>query len=208
MIGKNQTSSISFGIRRDSKDRPFLTTKGSLNSVSFETAGDFLGGSVEFNKYLATSLWYFPLFWDTVFIARGRAGLIQETGEPIPVYQKFRIGGINTVRGFEAFSISPRDPTTLEPIGGEEMLIFNLEYRFPLITEQGIVGLVFFDAGNVFTDDQTALTVSGLRLGAGGGIRWFSPVGPLRVEYGFNLDPDPELNEKRGEWYFTVGGQF
>ncbi|MGD8983391.1 MAG: outer membrane protein assembly factor BamA [Desulfobacteraceae bacterium] len=208
MVGKNVTSSFSVGIIRDSKDRPFVTTKGSVNSLSFETAGGFLGGTIDFNKYLATSLWYFPLFWDTVFVAQGRAGYIQETGEPVPVYQKFRIGGINTVRGFEAFSISPRDPDTLEPIGGEQMLIFNLEYRFPFLVEQGIVGLVFFDAGNVFTDDPTALTVSGLRLGAGGGIRWFSPVGPLRVEYGFNLDPDPSLDEKSGEYYFTVGGQF
>jgi outer membrane protein insertion porin family len=208
MVGKNLTSSISLGIRRDSKDVPFMTTKGSVNEISFETAGGILGGNVEFNKYMGTSLWYFPLFWDTVFVARGRAGYIQETGEEIPVYQKFRIGGINTVRGFEAFSISPRDPETKEPIGGEQMLIFNFEYRFPFIKEQGIVGLVFFDAGNVFTDlpPTEAETVDGLRLGAGGGIRWFSPVGPLRVEYGVNLDP--ELDEKRGEWYFTVGGAF
>ncbi len=209
MEGRNLTSSFSLGIERDSKDRPFVTTRGSLNALSFETAGGVLGGTVEFNKYLATSLWYFPLFWGTVFVAQGRAGYLQEKGdEPIPVYQKFRIGGINTVRGFEAYSISPRDPVTLEPIGGEQMLIFNAEYRFPFLKEQGIIGLVFFDAGNVFTDDPTALTVSGLRMGAGGGIRWFSPVGPLRVEYGFNLDPDPELNEKKSEWYFTVGGEF
>jgi outer membrane protein insertion porin family len=207
MAGKNVTSSISLGIERDSRDKPFVTTRGSVNSLSFETAGGFLGGTVNFNKYLAKSLWYFPLFWETVFLAQGRAGYIQEKGdEPIPVYQKFRIGGINTVRGFEAYSISPRDPETNEPIGGEQMLIFNAEYRFPLIKEQGVLGLVFFDAGNVFTDDPTALTVSGLRMGAGGGIRWFSPVGPLRVEYGFNLDPQP--GEKEREWYFTVGGEF
>ncbi len=209
MVGENVTSSISLGIIRDSRDRPFVTTRGSVNSLTFETAGGILGGTIDFNKYLAKSLWYFPLFWETVFMAQGRAGYLQEKGdEPIPVYQKFRIGGINTVRGFEAFSISPRDPDTLEPIGGEQMLIFNTEFRFPFIKEQGIIGLVFFDAGNVFTDNENALTVSGLRMGAGAGIRWFSPVGPLRVEYGFNLDPQPELNEKDSEWYFTVGGEF
>jgi outer membrane protein insertion porin family len=217
MEGRNLTSSIGIGIERDSKDRPFVTTRGSLNALSMETAGGVLGGTVEFNKYLAKSLWYFPLFWDTVFMAQGRAGYLQETGdEPIPVYQKFRIGGINTVRGFEAYSISPRDPATADPaigypgdpIGGNQMLIFNFEYRFPFIKEQGIIGLVFFDAGNVFTDDPTALTVSGLRMGAGGGIRWFSPVGPIRVEYGINLDPHPEFNEKRSQYYFTMGGEF
>jgi outer membrane protein insertion porin family len=86
------------------------------------------------------------------------------------------------------------------------MLIFNLEYRFPLLVEQGIVGLVFFDAGNTFTDAPNTVNVSGLRTGAGGGFRWFSPVGPIRVEYGFNLDPQPD--ESSAEWYFSMGGQF
>ncbi len=142
-----------------------------------------------------------------MFVAQARGGLInQKSGEKLPVYQKFRIGGINTVRGFGAFSISPKDAQTGDVVGGTEMLIFNVEYRFPLLVEQGIVGLVFFDAGNVFTDDPNTVSVSGLRTGAGGGIRWFSPVGPLRVEYGFNLDPLPD--ESSSEWYFTMGGEF
>ena len=215
MAGKNVTSSFSLGISRDSTDRPFLTTEGSINSLNFESAGGILGGDVGFNKVVARSAWYFPLFWKTVFLVQGRGGYIDEkSGEKLPVYHKFRIGGINSVRGFEAFSISPRDPATVDlatgypgdPIGGNQMLIFNTEYRFPLLKEQGIFGLVFFDAGNVFTDDPDAITVSGLRTGAGGGIRWYSPVGPLRVEYGVNLQPEPW--ESASEVYFTVGGQF
>ncbi len=213
MAGRNLTSSIGVGITRDSKDRPFLTTEGSLNGLSVESAGGFLGGDVGFYKYLATTAWYFPLFWKTVFLAQGRWGYIDEKpGEKLPVYQKFRIGGINTVRGFEEYSLSPRDPNTGDPIGGNQMVIFNIEYRFPLLEEQGIVGLVFFDAGNVFTDDPNAVTVSGLRMGAGGGIRWYSPVGPIRLEYGFNLDPQPGTavipSEKTAQWYFTMGGAF
>jgi outer membrane protein insertion porin family len=215
MEGKNVTSSFNLGISRDSKDRPFLTTEGSVNSLSFESAGGILGGNVGFNKVLARTAWYFPLFWKTVFLVQGRGGYIDEkSGEKLPVYHKFRLGGINTVRGFEAFTISPRDPATAnpaigypgDPIGGNQMLIFNTEYRFPLLREQGIFGLVFFDAGNVFTDDPNALTVSGLRTGAGGGIRWYSPVGPLRFEYGVNLEPEP--GESSSEIYFTVGGEF
>ncbi len=213
MEGRNVTSSIGLSITRDSKDRPFLTTEGSLNSLSFENAGGFLGGDVGYYKYLATTAWYFPLFWKTVFIAQGRWGYIDDKpGEKLPVYQKFRIGGINTVRGFDDYSITPRDLETGDPIGGNQMLIFNVEYRFPLIQEQGIVGLVFFDAGNVFTDDQNVYTVSGLRMGVGLGVRWYSPVGPIRVEYGFNLDPDPGTNvipaEPSGRYHFTVGGAF
>jgi outer membrane protein insertion porin family len=207
MEGKNTTSSFSLGIARNSTDRPFITSKGSVNSFTFENAGGFLGGNVGFEKYMAKTLWYFPLFWKTVFVAQGRGGFInQKSGEKLPVFQKFRIGGINTVRGFEAFSISPKDAKSGDVVGGTEMLIFNLEYRFPLLVEQGIVGLVFFDAGNTFTDAPNTVNVSGLRTGAGGGFRWFSPVGPLRVEYGFNLDPQPD--ESSSEWYFTMGGEF
>jgi outer membrane protein insertion porin family len=205
--GQNVTSSISLGISRDSRDRPFYTSKGSINSFNFETAGGFLGGDVGFNKVVARTAWYFPLFWKTVFVTQGRWGWIdQKSDEKLPVYHKFRTGGINTVRGFEFASISPRDPLTGDRIGGEQMMIYNVEYRFPLIKEQGVVGLVFFDAGNVFTDDPTAVTISGLRTSAGGGIRWYSPVGPLRIEYGKNLNQKP--GESSGEWEFTMGGTF
>ncbi len=208
MEGKNVTSSITLEIARDSRDRFFMPTKGSENSFTFQNAGGFLGGTVGFEKYLADTQWYFPLPWSTVFTARGRGGLIhQKTGEDLPVYQKFRIGGINTVRGFDTFSISPKDPDTGDPIGGEKMMIFNLEYIFPIIKEQGISAVVFFDAGNAWADaDPKAWSFSDLRTSAGGGIRWYSPVGPLRIEYGVNLDP--QEGESSGEWAFSLGGMF
>jgi len=121
------------------------------------------------------------------------------------VYQKFRIGGINTVRGFEFGDISPIDPETDDRIGGEKMMYYNVEYRVPLLKEQGIVGLVFFDAGNVFTEDEN-WTFEGIRTSAGGGIRWYSPVGPIRLEYGVNLDPKED--EPSGSWEFSMGGTF
>ncbi len=206
MEGRNVTSSITLGINRDSRDKPFNTSKGSVNSLSFELAGRFLGGDVNFNKIRLSSAWYFPLFWGTVFLARGNWGYIEEkAGGKLPVYQKFRIGGINSVRGFEYGHISPRDPLTGDFIGGEKMMYYNLEYRFPLLKEQGIVGLVFYDAGNVWTDDDN-YSFSDLRDSVGCGIRWYSPMGPLRVEYGKNLDPLPD--EDAGKWEFSVGGLF
>ena len=206
MEGKNITSSITFGIGRDSKDKPWDTSKGSENSISFEFAGRGLGGDVDFNKIRATSAWYFPLWWKTVFLVRGSWGFIEEkAGGKLPVYQKFRIGGINSVRGFDYASISPRDPLTNDRIGGEKMMYYNIEYRFPILKEQGIVGLVFYDMGNVLTDDEH-YTFSGIRRSAGCGIRWYSPMGPLRVEYGKNLDV--QEGEESGKWEFSVGGLF
>jgi len=206
MEGRNITISTLFRIIRDSRDRLWNTSRGSVNSVSFEYAGGFLGGDEYFNKYRAKSLWYFPLFWETVFLVQGQLGYIeQRSGGKLSVFQKFMIGGINTVRGFDYNSISPVDPATGDKIGGEKMMCFNVEYRVPLLKEQGIVGLVFYDAGNVFTRDED-YTFSGIRNSAGAGIRWYSPMGPLRLEYGQNLDPTE--GEASGKWEFSVGGTF
>ncbi len=227
MEGKNVTSSITVGIHRDSRNKPWNTSKGSYNSLSFEWAGRFLGGDVAFNKILASSAWYFPMPKDTVFLARGNWGYMAESSAGrIPVYQKFRLGGINTVRGFEYQELSPRAKveyyrpgdldadgfaggkklyTRYDPVGGQRMMYYNLEYRFPLFKKMGFVGLVFFDCGNVFTDDEH-YTFSGIRKSAGLGIRWKSPMGPLRVEWGKNLDPEDW--ESSSEWEFSMGGSF
>jgi outer membrane protein insertion porin family len=207
MEGQNVTSSMTFAITRDSRDKLWDTSKGSYNRLRFEYAGGVLGGDIGFNKYTAKTGWYFPLFWDTVFLAKGTWGLVvKRPGEKLPVYQKFSIGGGETVRGFEFESISPRDPATGDRIGGETMMYYTAEFRFPLVKEFGVVGTVFFDAGNVYTENENALTVPGLRTSAGGGIRWYSPMGPIRLEYGFNLDPLGD--EPKGQWEFGMGGAF
>ncbi|MEJ2586361.1 MAG: outer membrane protein assembly factor BamA [Deltaproteobacteria bacterium] len=203
MKGTNITSSASIIFKRDSRNDNWNPSRGSINEISFQYAGGFLRGDEEFNKYQARTAWFFPLFWETVFMAQGRWGYIQDRGH-LSVYQKFFLGGINTVRGFKYWSISPVDENGYK-IGGTKMMCYNLEYRFPVLKEQGVVGLVFFDAGNVFGEDQS-WTFSGIRKSAGAGVRWYSPIGPLRLEYGFNLEPQGD--EPSGRWEFSVGGAF
>jgi len=181
MEGENVTSSMTFRVVRDSRDRLFNARRGSFNVLRVEYAGGALGGDNYFTKYHIRSAWFFPFFWDSAFSVQGRGGFVkQREGGELPVYEKWRIGGINTVRGFDFESISPVDPVTGDKIGGEKMMVYNVEYRFPLIKDQGVVGILFFDAGNVFTKDED-YTFSGIRMGAGGGIRWYSPAGPLRL---------------------------
>lgn len=220
MEGRNKTISITASVFRDTRDEPWNTTKGSYNSLSFEFAGRFLGGDIEFNKLRATSGWFFPFWWDTVFLVRGNFGFIGDKGEAekpqtpseylsydgisVPVYQRFRIGGLNSVRGFEAGSISPYDEVFKEYTGGLSMMYYNFEFRFPLLKSQGITGLVFFDTGNVW--ENHAYDFGDLRQSVGGGIRWYSPMGPLRIEYGKNLDPEDW--EDSGKWEFSIGGGF
>ena len=206
MIGRNVTSSLTLGVSRDSRDRRFNARKGSVNSLTVEYAGGFLGGDNYFTKYRARSAWFFPFFLDSAFSMQGKWGFIdQRPGGKLPVYEKFRLGGMNTVRGFRYGAISPIDPVTGDRIGGEKMMVYNIEFRFPIQKEQGVMGVLFFDAGNVFTKDED-YTFSGVRRGAGVGIRWYSPVGPLRLEWGKNLDPKP--GEASSIWEFTIGTPF
>jgi outer membrane protein insertion porin family len=206
MIGRSVTSSLTLGISRDSRDRRFNARHGSVNTLTVEYAGGFLGGDNYFTKYRARSAWFFPFFLNSAFSIQGKWGYIdQRPGGELPVYEKFTLGGMNTVRGFEYGHISPIDPATGDRIGGEKMMVYNAEFRFPLQKEQGVMGVLFFDAGNVFTKDED-YTFSGIRSGAGLGIRWYSPVGPLRLEWGKNLDPEP--GESESVWEFTIGTPF
>jgi len=144
------------------------------------------------------------LWWDTTFTARGVIGYVKGFGgKEIPVYERFYLGGINTIRGFRTRSIGPKDTATNEVIGGDKEVFANFEYIFPLVEAQRVKGLIFFDAGNAY---DTNIDLGDLRTSAGVGIRWFSPVGPLRLEWGYNLDKRP--GEKSSQWEFTIGTVF
>jgi outer membrane protein insertion porin family len=207
MEGQNITSSIILGITRNSRDRPFLTRKGSENRFFIEYAGGILGGTVAFDRYLATSTWFFPLPLETVIVLRGDWGYIRGRPEDgnLPMYQLFRAGGPFSVRGYETGTISPQDPLTGDYIGGEKKMIYNAEFHFPLVKAQGVEGVLFFDAGNVFLESET-VTFKDIPSSYGLGVRWYSPVGPLRLEYGWKVNPQP--GESSGEWIFTVGRGF
>jgi outer membrane protein insertion porin family len=202
MVGRNVTSSMTLELKRDSTDRSWNTTKGSLNSLTFEYAGGVFGGDEYFNKYEARSAWFFPVKWGTAIMLQGRVGYAERrSGGDLSVFQKYKLGGINTVRGFDYGTISPMEGGNY--IGGEKMMVYNVEYSFPVVEEQGVSGVFFFDAGNVFTKDES-FGFSGIRKSVGAGIRWYSPMGPLRLEYGRNLDP--EEWESKGRWEFSIGG--
>jgi len=198
----HNTSATSFVIRRDSRDSLFAPTHGSDNSISVEMAG--LGGDTAFVRYIAESGWYIPLKWGCVGVLHGRAGGMNKLSwGAMPAYELFYLGGIDTIRGFKYAEISPRDPVTGDRIGGPRFLQFNTEIRFPLYKKLGILGTVFFDAGNVYGPNYVGPF---LRPTTGVGIRWFSPMGPLRIEYGYNLSKHPW--ERSGAWEFTMGGTF
>ena len=200
--GKLVTSALSSTLRRDSKDHPFLTTRGSDNSLTVDYAGGFLGGTAGYIKGEVNSSWYFPLFWDCVGFLHGKAGYIVGNGGEVPIYERFYLGGINSIRSFGSGQVSPTDPKTGDRIGGNKMVLFNAEFLFPLIKEQGVRGVLFFDAGNAY-DNGNSIDLSDLKYAIGFGIRWHSPMGPLRLEWGYN--PDKKAGDPQSKWQFSMG---
>lgn len=202
----NITSAVKFTLRRDTRNRRFGASKGSRNNISVRYAGGPLQGDASFTKIEASSSWFYSLFWDTVFHVKGAAGQAFENEDGgLPVYERFYLGGLRSIRGFESGKVSPRDPVTDERIGGDKMWYTNFEYIFPLLAKQGLNGVAFFDMGNALDDDED-WGFDNYKKSVGLGIRWFSPMGPLRLEWGYNLDPDDD--EDQSVWDFTIGGVF
>ena len=211
------TSSLTGAAIWDTRDNRLDSSEGFFYLGSIEYAGGPLGGDSQFTKYIFNGKRYLPFPWSTVFHMRLDLGYIQENyGEPIPIFERFFVGGINSVRGFESRSLGPtweiprsNFPTsTLDRsfmVGGNKKLVFNMEYLFPIFNEMGLRGLVFFDAGNAFDNDET-IELSELRTSVGFGIRWFSPVGPLRFEWGFPLDL--EEGEDKAVFQFSIGSPY
>ncbi len=195
--GVRVTSSITPSITRDSRDNYLDPSKGSRNSLYVTYAG--LGGTNHFVKSEIDSAWFFPL-GSTTAMLRGRVGYASGIlGNELPLYERFYIGGIYTVRGLGFGEAGPRDPATNDPIGGNEELVFNAEYIFPIVSEVKLKGVAFFDAGNSY-DSFKDFGI--LRYTAGAGVRWISPVGPVRIEWGYNLQRKPGEQSNRVEFAF------
>jgi outer membrane protein insertion porin family len=202
-IGTRLSSSISPSIWRDTRDNFLDPTTGSKNALYTTVAG--LGGDNYFFKSIFDSLWFFPVIWDTTFSIRGRIGYAKGyAGRDLPLYERFYIGGINTVRGLDFGEGGPRDEGG-EKIGGNKELIFNTEYIFPIEKNIKLKGVIFFDAGKAFNDEE-GINITSLRTTAGFGVRWISPFGPIRLEWGFNLNPKQDEGKSKVE--FTLGGLF
>ncbi len=200
------TSAVKFSFVRDTRDRIYSAKKGSYHVLSTEYAGGPLSGDSEFTKLEGTTNWFFPLIWKTVFHFKGAAGQVFENEtDKLPVYERFYLGGLNSMRGFEYGKISPIDPITGERIGGDKMWYTNWEINFPIAESQGVIGVVFFDAGLVLNDDED-WTMSSSRQSTGLGLNWLSPMGPLRIVWGYNLDPQED--EDTSVWDFSIGGVF
>ncbi len=200
------TSSTTFTLERDSRDMPQFATKGTYHSLSSELAGGPFGGDVDYHKEIFETQWHFPTLWKFTLSLRGRIGVVDGYRSPstVPFSERFFPGGTSfdgMIRGYDDRSICPRQDGV--EIGGRGVLIFNLEYRFPL-AEQQLYLLLFADAGNSWLSGRE-ITPIGLYKSVGVGVRFVVPMlGVLGFDFGYGLDKD------LGGWHshFQVGRAF
>ena len=198
--GTRLTSSITPGISRDTRDNYMEPHTGSKNSLYATFAG--IGGDNKFLKVFADSAWFFPVTRTTTFSAHGVLGYGTGLfGQELPLYERYYVGGIYTVRGLAFGEGGPLD-TNGEPIGGENEAYANFDYIFPILHAIRLDGDLFFDTGSAYD----SLLPRDVRYTSGFGINWISPLGPIKLDYGFNLNKQP--GEQAGRFEFAFGTFF
>jgi len=199
--GTNITSAVILGLTRDSRDNIQVPSKGGLTTMTVDFAG--LGGDVQFVKTVASTTYFQPIWLGHIVSGRAEIGAAWGWGkDPVPVYERFYLGGPNSIRSVKFREISPVDEFG-NKIGGSSEVLGNIEYLIPLPFNFRLAA--FFDIGNVY-GFGTKFDITDTREAAGPGLRWQSPFGPIRVDYGVNLDR--KKGEDFGTVQFSVGSPF
>jgi outer membrane protein insertion porin family len=205
--GKNITSSLALTLTHDERDNIYNPSKGFMVSGTGEVAGGPLAGDKDFMKLDGVAAKYFKHFDVNVLEVKGRAGIADayEDTVRVPIYERFYVGGANTVRGYRERRIGPRDPGNREPIGGESFWVVNIEETFPIFPNL-IKGAIFFDSGNAY-ETIGDFGSGGAFSGVGAGVRIKTPIGPVKLDMGYPLDDIPEEN-KELRFYFNISQGF
>jgi outer membrane protein assembly factor BamA len=215
-----QLSTLSASFVRDTRDDVLDAHKGIYESAEVDFNPTQLGSSANFTRFLGQVAYYRPVFGESSVWANSiRLGMeVSLSGEPIPISTTFFSGGGSTLRGFPLNGAGPQrpvpvcnnpaDPATCTnitvPVGGPQLLILNSELRFPLGITDKLKGAAFYDGGNVYGhlgNFWTTYTNS-----VGGGLRYSTPIGPIRLDIGHNLNPVPGINPT--QWFITLGQAF
>lgn len=232
------TSSLRLTLNWDSRDNRLSTTEGIFANYAVQAADQFLGSDNTFVRQTAFARFYKKAFGPVIFKVNTELGMITSRKQ-VPVFERFYLGGIFTIRGYRLQSVGPQaglaaagDPNLPiiaegRPIGGDFQAFYNIEFEFPIIDAVGIRGVIFTDGGNAWNlfafrdqfgncqapvapDSDPSSQPCGihgfLRYSVGFGLRWFSPLGPLRFEWGIPIRRRPQDDPVRFE--FTIGQSF
>lgn len=209
--GKGTLSAFAVDFERNTSTQPLNPRQGYAISAHAESAGSLAAGSFHYNELAGEVRTYLELGSRLTWANRVRAGtLAGSDSAQIPFYKRYFVGGSSSVRGWGRYQVSPLSPAGM-PIGGRTMMEVSTEARFGVRGK--ISGVLFVDGGNVWRDPWD-VQLSDLRWAAGPGLRYDTPIGPVRVDIGFQLNPIDGLviegNPEKRKWrlHFSIGQAF
>lgn len=207
-VGSNVISSLQLGITRDTRDNISNPSRGYVLGATLELAGGPFGGDKDFAKITASASKYFGLLKASTLEFRLRTGFADAYGDSreVPIYERFYAGGAYTVRGYHERKVGPIDAVSKDPIGGEAMAVGNIEYLYPVMDV--VKAALFYDVGNVWSK-LNDFGASGYKAGIGFGVRLKTPIGPVRLDYGWPLHKEPgEPTKGKGRFHFSLSRGF
>ncbi len=213
-------STFSGTLLRDTRDKPLDAHRGSFGTLNLGITPTALGSSANFAK-LTGQFAYYKELHSVVFANSIRLGLAKAfSGSFVPTSQLYFSGGGSSLRGFPIDEAGPQrivpfcnvlsqqtgcvDVTV--PVGGRQLFIFNSEARFPLHINKALGGVFFYDGGNVYSAINLPNFVNNYSNTVGFGLRYATPIGPLRIDVGRNLNPVPGISAT--QYYITLGQAF
>jgi outer membrane protein assembly factor BamA len=207
---------------RDTRDKPLDAHKGVFQTVDFSLGPKLFGSSHNVVRLFGQTAYYRQVKPWLVWANSVRLGLVKSfAGSHVPVSQRFFSGGSDSLRGFPLNGAGPQgvatlctqenDPSTCTalirvPVGGQQLFILNSEARFPMPLKKGLGGVIFYDGGNVYDRINVRRLFNDYSNTLGFGIRYQTPVGPVRVDIGRNLNPITGL--KSTQIFVTLGQSF
>jgi outer membrane protein insertion porin family len=202
--GREVVARMTSSLTLDRRDNPLDPKSGSFHLASAEFGAMALGSELSFFRSRLETYWFFHWPPPTVLALSGRLGFAAPLGatDDVAIEDRFFAGGSTTVRGFRDNRLGPRDSAG-NPTGGNAQAIVNIEWRFPLWNWLG--GAIFWDMGAIGREWET-LSARDFRSGIGSGLRLKTPVGPIRLDFGYALNPI--AGDKPWQIYLSVGNPF
>ena len=206
-------NALGFDLQRSTADNLLNAHRGYQIALHTEEAGRLVRGTFNYYAISADGRHYLPIGDKVVLASRAQAGNIRPVGldqTNVPFSKKFFLGGATSIRGWGRYEVSPLSSSGL-PIGGDSMFSLTEELRATLRGSLG--GVLFFDAGNVWAQSG-GINFGDLRYAVGPGLRYATPIGPLRIDVGYQLNPIPGLqvngHEQTRRWriHFSIGQAF
>jgi outer membrane protein insertion porin family len=213
-------STFSGSLIRDSRDKPLDAHRGFYGTLNLGITPTVLGSSASFAKLFGQFAYYKP-FHSVVFANSIRLGFVKAfAGSFVPTSELFFSGGGTSLRGFPIDQAGPQrvvpfcnvlqtQPGCVNvtvPVGGRQLFILNSEVRFPLGIMKNLGGVVFYDGGNVYSAINWPNFINNYSNTIGIGLRYATPIGPIRIDLGRNLNPVPGISAT--QYYITLGQAF